>query len=82
MFEESTGMLFLAGRGDRNVKYYEILKTDASSFDALYCHEFAFDGDPLIGISTLPHKTFDVNSVEVLKVLRLSSNEVQVSLCS
>ena len=77
MFEESTGMLYLAGRGDRNVKYYEILKTESGSFDALHCHDFGFDGDPLIGISPLPQETLSVASVEVLKVLRLSSSEAQ-----
>jgi len=59
------------------VKYYEILKAEGGSFDALYCHEFGFDGDPLIGISPLPQKTVSVASVEVLKVLRLSSSEAQ-----
>ncbi|GMH48478.1 hypothetical protein TrVE_jg5731 [Triparma verrucosa] len=77
LFEESTGMVYLAGRGDRNVKYYEIGKTEEGNWDAKLCHEFSFDGDPLIGISPLPQTTVDVTSVEVLKVLRLSSSEVQ-----
>ncbi|GMH60124.1 hypothetical protein TL16_g02980 [Triparma laevis f. inornata] len=77
LFEESTGVVYLAGRGDRNVKYYEIGKTEEGNWDANLCHEFSFDGDPLIGISPLPQTTVDVTSVEVLKALRLSSSEVQ-----
>ncbi len=72
IFDESTGMVYLAGRGDRKVKYYEV-----STDSVLQCSEFTFEGDPMLGIAMLPRKILDVGEVEVAKFLRLSGNEVQ-----
>ena len=76
MYDESTGMAYLCGRGDRNIKYFEIAETGPDTMDALPCHEIVFAGDPTVGVVALPSTGNDVKGVEVMRVLRLAGEEV------
>ncbi|CAM9508972.1 unnamed protein product [Ectocarpus fasciculatus] len=78
MFCEATGLLLLAGRGGSGIKYYELSDSGGTSPpSAQFCHEYKAEGDPLSGLALLPPQCLDVASVEVARLLRLTSTSVE-----
>ena len=71
-FDEGTNLLFLGGKGDGNVRYYEIVN------DAPW--QFLIEsskGTPARGLCMLPKRTCDVMKCEVVRMLKLTSNSVE-----
>jgi len=72
-YDSDLNIVYLAGRGDSNIKYLEVTDTDPyvhflSSFSA---------GSPQVAVSFLPKVACDVRKCEILKVLRLTGNVVE-----
>jgi len=72
-FDDDTGVLFLAGKGDSSIKYYEIVK------DAPFCHFLAEWRDTTShkGITMLPKTSCDTTKCEIASALRVLRDEVQ-----
>lgn len=67
-------------RGGSGVKYYELSDGDGGDTSlpsAQFCHEYKATGEPLSGIALLPPQSLDVASVEVARLLRLTSTSVE-----
>jgi len=79
MWDECTGLVWIAGRGDRTVKYYDVNHDEVvpGQWDCTMCHEFTFEGDPTVGIAPLPRTAWNVNEVQVGGFVRLSKGECQ-----
>ncbi|GMH51883.1 hypothetical protein TrRE_jg5507, partial [Triparma retinervis] len=79
MWDECTGLVWVAGRGDRTVRYFDVNYDDVKpgEWDCTLCHEFGFEGDPTVGIWPLPRSTWKVGEVQVGGFLRLSKGECQ-----
>jgi len=76
-FDEGTGLAYLIGRGDRNIKYYDVNKEENEvKWDATPCSDFVCSGEPLCGFAVLPRKLLDVSNCEVLRMLRLGQREI------
>lgn len=86
MFDEGLNVVYLAGKGDTIVRAYEIANlADAaapgstnvpSSYFFDKCCEFQTGRDPIAGICMLPKRICDVRSVEVSRLLKLTSEAV------
>lgn len=71
-YDADTGMLYAGGKGDGNIRYWEIVDTDP------YVHflsEFR-DNSSQKGLAMMPKRTVDVKQCEVMTCLRLMKDKV------
>jgi len=72
-FDRDTNVLYLAGKGDGNIRYYEIVD-EAPYFHAL--SEFK-SATPQKGMAFLPKRGLNVNECEIARALKLHTNKVE-----
>ncbi len=72
-FDNDTNVLFLAGKGDGNIRYYEIVD------DAPYIHYLSeFKSNvPQRGMCMLPKRAVNVSECEIVRVLKLGVKLVE-----
>lgn len=76
-YDEDTGLVTLAGRGENVVRVFEVTKAGGGAasdgeMEILSCDAFRGEASGnLAGITLLPKSTYDVGKVEVLRFLRL-----------
>lgn len=75
MFDEDTGLLMVAGKGDTIVRYYEV-GSSQGLFTLLKSGEYQTGKEPISGICMVPKKLCDVRNVEVTRLLKLSDSAV------
>jgi WD40 repeat protein len=68
-YDNDLGLLYLAGKGDGNIRYYEIVENEDPYI--FYLNEFK-SKDPQSGLAFLPKQSCDVMKCEVAKVLKLT----------
>ncbi|KAL2912462.1 Coronin-like protein crn1 [Polyrhizophydium stewartii] len=66
-FDADTNMLFLAGKGDGNIRYYEWTDDDKGLFPL---SEYK-SSDPLRGIGFLPKRACAINEVEIARAYKV-----------
>lgn len=81
LYDESSGICFVAGKGDSIIRYYELNFLDEQStfIDANIekANEFKTDNtQPIAGICLLPKSLVNVREVEVTKMLKLTQNSI------
>jgi len=72
-YDTDTKVLFLAGKGDGNIRYYEIVDEDP------YIHfltEFK-STTPTKGIAMLPKRAVNVSECEIVRLLKLSTTKME-----
>jgi WD40 repeat protein len=68
-YDNDTSLLFLAGKGDGNIRYYEVV--DESPF-AHYISEYK-SSTPQRGMAMLPKRGVNVSENEIVKILKLGT---------
>ncbi|KAK2950825.1 putative Actin-binding protein [Blattamonas nauphoetae] len=70
-FDEGTQILFLASKGESNIKYYELVG------DAPFCHYISTfgEGTPVRGITALPKVYVNTRTCEIMKFYKLTSKQ-------
>jgi WD40 repeat protein len=77
-YDDDTSLLYLAGKGDGNIRYYELV--DEAPF-IHYISEFK-SNVPQRGMGVAPKLIYDFSSCEVMRLLKLSGNSIDpVSFC-
>jgi len=71
-FDEGTSLMFLGGKGDGNVRYYEMVDDNPWSFLIE-----SSKGTPCKGLAMVPKRGVDVMKCEVVKMLKLTPNSVE-----
>ena len=74
VYDPDTSMMYLIGRGDGNVRFYEILSEAPWVF---YLSEFV-SGTPHRSLAVLPKRGVDVMSCEVTRFFKLHTNKDMV----
>jgi WD40 repeat protein len=72
-YDEETGLLFLAGKGDGNIRYYEIVD------EKPYFH-FILEyksNTPQRGMAMLPKRGVNVSQCEVVRLLKVDNQKVE-----
>jgi len=72
-FDNDTSVLYLAGKGDGNIRYYEIVD------EAPYIHylsEFK-SATPQRGLAFIPKRVVNVSECEVARALKLTTNKME-----
>lgn len=72
-FDGDTGLLFLWGKGDGNMRYYEVAPSEPFFH---YVDDFRSQS-PQKGVAFLPKRCMDVRSHEILRALKLDTTSVQ-----
>ncbi|KAI9357008.1 hypothetical protein DFJ73DRAFT_821808 [Zopfochytrium polystomum] len=72
-FDEDTSMLYLAGKGDGNIRYYEWTDDDKGLFSL---SEYK-SSDPLRGIGFLPKRACAINECEVARIYKVHPTFVE-----
>jgi len=72
-FDQDTGLLYLAGKGDGNVRYYEIAK------DAPYCFPVSDFRSSVSakGMAWVPKRGLNIMGCETARLLKLTTNAVE-----
>jgi len=74
--DQDNNLIFLAGKGDGNIRFYEITNEDPYIH---YLSEFK-SKDPQSGLAVLPKQSLDVMKCEIMKFLKLTPNGNVVSI--
>lgn len=72
-FDHDTSILFLAGKGDGNIRYYEIVD-EAPYFH--YLTEYK-SPQPQKGIAFMPKRALNISECEIARALKLHVNKVE-----
>ncbi|KAJ3226026.1 Coronin-2B [Clydaea vesicula] len=72
-YDESTSMLFVAGKGDGNIRYYEWVDDEKGLY---FLSEYK-SADPQRGIGFLPKRAVNVNDVEVTRAYKVHVGMVE-----
>ena len=72
-YDPDTSMLYLAGRGDGNIRYYEVM---AESPWLSYLNQFV-SGTPQRSLAVLPKRGVDVMSCEILRFYKVHRDLVE-----
>jgi len=72
-YDADTAVLFLAGKGDGNIRYYEV--TNEGEF--IYFLSEYKSSDPLVGMCTVPKRSLDILGCEIVRILKINKNQVQ-----
>lgn len=75
MYDESSGVCFVAGKGNTNVRYFELLFLQEGSVSCERANEFN-SSEPINGLCLLPRRVCDVRWVEAARVYKLGSSSV------
>jgi len=74
LFDEDTGVVYIAGKGESSVSFFQYNLASPNLLDFLY----AFKGkEPQKGVSFLPKRHVDVMSNEIVRAVRLTANTIQ-----
>lgn len=72
-YDSDTGVLFLAGKGDGNIRYYEI--TDEK--DYIYFLSEYKSNSPQVGMGYLPKRGVDVSTCEIARLYKATPGMVE-----
>jgi len=72
-YDNDTSVLYIAGKGDGNIRYYEIVDEDPYIY---FLSEFK-SATPQRGMGMLPKLAVDVSVCEITRLLKLTANAVE-----
>jgi len=72
-YDSDTAVLFLAGKGDGNIRYYEVTNSEEFIY---YLSEYK-SADPLIGVCAVQKRALDIAGCEIVRLLKINKNQVQ-----
>eukprot|EP00833_Pecoramyces_ruminatium_P013325 jgi/Orpsp1_1/1187357/evm.model.d7180000057109.1 len=72
-YDNDTKLLFLAGKGDGNIRYYEIVDDDTMLY---FISEFK-SSEPQRGMGFLPKRAVNTNEVEIDRLYKLQNNCIE-----
>lgn len=73
-FDADTGLLFLAGKGDGNIRYYEVVNTEP------YIHfvQSYKSSIPCQGVTFIPKRKVNVEKCEVMRAAKLTNSTIEM----
>ncbi|CAN0107312.1 unnamed protein product, partial [Phaeothamnion confervicola] len=80
LLAEATGILFLAGRGDTGIRFFELeVLSGPLDMRLAYCSDHKCGAEPMWGVALLPQTpgSLDVAGVEVARMLRLTASAAE-----
>uniref|UniRef100_A0A6B2L4A8 Coronin n=1 Tax=Arcella intermedia TaxID=1963864 RepID=A0A6B2L4A8_9EUKA len=75
-YDEDSDLLFLAGKGDGNIRYYEIEPEASPKPEVYFISQYA-SNEPTAAIGMMPKRGCDVNSNEIVKLFRVYGTKLE-----
>ena len=75
-FYDENNVVFVAGKGDTIIKFYELSFVEDSNVTCEKANEFQTSREPIAGICLLPKREVDVRNVEIASMLKLTNDAV------
>jgi len=72
-YDADTAVLFLAGKGDGNIRYYEVTNSEEFIY---YLSEYK-SAEPLVGMCPVPKRSLDIIGCEIVRLLKIAKTQVQ-----
>ncbi|TPX31089.1 hypothetical protein SmJEL517_g05500 [Synchytrium microbalum] len=72
-FDEGTNMLYLAGKGDGNIRYYEFIDDENSLY---FLSEYK-SSEPARGLGFVPKRACDISAVEVARAYKVHPSLIE-----
>lgn len=73
-YDDDTGMLWVAGKGDGNIRYYEV-ESGGDKVDLFELSQFK-SNEPQKGLAWVPKRALDVGTCEIARFLKLSPKDM------
>jgi len=75
-YDEDSALLFLAGKGDGNIRYYEIEPEAPGKPEVYFVSQYG-SNDPTAAIGSMPKRGCDVNTNEIVKLFRVVGTKLE-----
>jgi coronin-1B/1C/6 len=72
-YDADTAVLFLGGKGDGNIRYYEVTNSEEFIY---YLSEYK-SAEPLVGMCSVPKRALDIIGCEIVRILKIAKTQVQ-----
>jgi len=76
-YDEDSELLFLAGKGDGNIRYYEVEPENPTGKPEVYFLSQYGSNDPCAAIGCMPKRGCDVNTNEIVKLFRVVGTKLE-----
>jgi len=76
-YDEDSELLFLAGKGDGNIRYYEVECNLPSGKPEVYFVSQYGSNEPCAAIGSMPKRGCDVNTNEIVKLFRVVGTKLE-----
>jgi len=74
-YDEDSDILFLAGKGDGNIRFYEILPNEEPKSIVQHLSQFS-SNNPTNAACSLPRRSCDVNQTEIIRIYKISKGTI------
>jgi coronin-1B/1C/6 len=75
-YDEDSDLVFLAGKGDGAIRYYEYSEEKDGKPELHFCSQYA-SNDPTAAIGSMPKRGVDVNTCEIVKLFRVQGTKLE-----
>jgi len=75
IYDEDSDLLFLAGKGDGNIRYYEF-EDKGEKPEVFFVSQYG-SNDPTAAIGSMPKRGVDVNTNEIVKLFRVVGTKLE-----
>ena len=73
-YDNDTKVLYLAGKGDGNIRYFEIVDDDPAQFYPLSEYK---SSEPQRGMAFVPKRAVNVGECEVMRCLKVTNSYIE-----
>lgn len=76
-YDEDSELLFLAGKGDGNIRYYEVEPESSTGKPEVFFVSQYSSNEPTAAIGSMPKRGCDVNTNEIVKLFRVVGSKLE-----
>jgi coronin-1B/1C/6 len=75
-YDEDSDLIFLAGKGDGNVRFYEVIPEEEPKKMIVYCSQYS-SNDSGAAYGAAPKRACDVNANEIMRIYKVTGTQCQ-----
>jgi coronin-1B/1C/6 len=75
-YDEDSDLIFLAGKGDGNVRFFEVIPEEEPKKMIVYCSQYS-SNDSGAAYGAAPKRACDVNANEIMRIYKITGTQAQ-----
>jgi WD40 repeat protein len=75
-YDEDSDLIFLAGKGDGNIRFYEVIPEEEPKKMLVYCSQYS-SNDSGAAYGAAPKRACDVNANEIMRIYKITGTQAQ-----